>query len=425
MNTAHVTRVPTRPAQAGPMQAGPMQAGPMQAGPMQAGPIQAGEVQASLAQAPDATLARVVAMVDALPDRGEADAIIAPLRPRLAQLRPVRPVGFSRLLFTPLNPVILTKAEWRRADMGLPRPSLTALGKAVRTALGNDSIWCTEGQVSPERGPALWTQAALVLDRLQLPTGWRSETGLTDADYNDVRGVAAAILHEAAQIEWLTGQQDLVDDAAIRGILTRSQARVRAALDTAVAVLLTRLASPVRILAIAAEVTGSDHVVGRALDRLVSQFEQRPCDITEMRPAAYEAARIAVLLASFEGATPQSRRSRLDTVRRRADASCRICFEQAFTQTMLVLKAGSEAPPDDESVATMEAQIRDLRWLETAARKLGSAKFYDTMLTEAVATVRSNRGRLALADQVRMVEILAGPEQALALLSSGGGTRAR
>ena len=384
-----------------------------------AGQVHASQVHASLAQAPDTAVARVVAMVDALPDRGAADAIIAPLRPRLAQLRPVRPVGFSRLLFTPLNPVILSTAEWRRADMGLPRASLAVLGKAVRAALGNNAAWCGDGQVLPDHGPALWTQAAPVLETLELPAIWQSDTGLSSADYHAISGTAAAILHEAAQIEWLASQPGAVDDASVRGILVRSQTRVRTALDTVVAVLLTRLASPVRVLTLAAEVSGGDHVVGRALDRLVSQFGKRSGDTIEMRATAYEAARIATLLASFEEATPQSRRGRLDTMRRRADASCRRCFEQAFTQTMVVLEAGSEALPDDDAIATMESQARDLRWLETAARKLGSAAFYDTMLNDAVASVRSNRGSLALADQVRMVEILAGPDQAMAMLTTG------
>jgi hypothetical protein len=53
-------------------------------------------IQTSLAHAADAQIARVVAMVDAMPERGSADALIAPLRPRLAALRPTRPLSFTR-----------------------------------------------------------------------------------------------------------------------------------------------------------------------------------------------------------------------------------------------------------------------------------------------------------------------------------------
>jgi len=78
-------------------------------------------LQANLATAEDDQIARVVALVDALPERGTADELIAPLRPRLQQLRPKRMVGFARLLFTPLDPLIGSAAacwsrvmSWRR-----------------------------------------------------------------------------------------------------------------------------------------------------------------------------------------------------------------------------------------------------------------------------------------------------------------------
>ena len=46
-----------------------------------------------LVSAQDVKILKVVAMVDALPARGDADSLIAPLRPRLAQLRPRRPLS--------------------------------------------------------------------------------------------------------------------------------------------------------------------------------------------------------------------------------------------------------------------------------------------------------------------------------------------
>ena len=72
------------------------------------------DVARTLNAARDEQLARVVAVVDALPARGAADTLIAPLRPRLATLRPTRPLNLTRLLFTPLDPLIVPSAEWRR-----------------------------------------------------------------------------------------------------------------------------------------------------------------------------------------------------------------------------------------------------------------------------------------------------------------------
>ena len=327
-----------------------------------------GRLQASLAGAPDMQVSRVVAMVDAMPDRGEADALIAPLRSRLALMRPARRVSFTRLLFTPLNPVILGTSEWRRSNMGVPRAALACLGKAVLAALPASSDWCGAGQcLLPAMGRTLWPQASAVLDELAMPRAWPTDTGLTSAEYRAVTGTVACVLREAADVEACAAQGRPPDDALLRAMLSNGHARVAGALDTLVAVLLDQMPSPVRVLAIAADVAGGDHVLGRALDRLVDQLSQRTGDVSGLRATAYEAARIAVLLSSLESAAVPGRRERLDLIRRKADSSCRVCFERAFTQTMAPLKAGGGAPLDDDTIATMEARARDLRWFETAA----------------------------------------------------------
>jgi hypothetical protein len=51
-----------------------------------------------LADADDDELTRVVAMIDKLAERGAADAVLSPLRPRLARVRPARPTHLTRLL---------------------------------------------------------------------------------------------------------------------------------------------------------------------------------------------------------------------------------------------------------------------------------------------------------------------------------------
>ncbi len=213
---------------------------------MKAGNVE--QVQVSLAHAPDNQVARIVAMVDALPQRGAADALIAPLRPRLAQLQPDRPVGFIRLLFTPLNPVIASTAEWRQGGVGVPRAALASLGTAARTALFGAAVSRSGEQVRVDRGPALWRGAALVLDSLAMPADWSDRSGLTDADYRTVVGAAAAVLHEAAAIETVVSNRRTFDDDTVRAIFVRTRDRGTAALDTVAAVLLGRLPAPVRII---------------------------------------------------------------------------------------------------------------------------------------------------------------------------------
>jgi hypothetical protein len=93
------------------------------------------ELQHTLASAKDAHIERVVAIVDAMPERGSADGLIAPLRPRLAQIRPARPLRFSRLLFLPLDPLIVPAPKWRPEYLTIPRTALEPLAGSVRDAM--------------------------------------------------------------------------------------------------------------------------------------------------------------------------------------------------------------------------------------------------------------------------------------------------
>jgi len=63
-----------------------------------------------------------------------------------------------------------------------------------------------------------------------------------------------------------------------------------------------------------------------------------------------------------------------------------------------------------------------LRALETEARRLGGGDTYDALLQQAAASVTGagTDEALNLVHKVRLVEILAGPEAALALLESAG-----
>src|ERR1019366_3719591 len=73
---------------------------------------------------------------DAMPSRGPADQLIAPLRGRLARLRPPRPLRFARLLFLPLDPLIVPAARWRAEQPTIPRTVIPVLAAAVEAAFG-------------------------------------------------------------------------------------------------------------------------------------------------------------------------------------------------------------------------------------------------------------------------------------------------
>src|SRR3954466_268648 len=97
---------------------------------------QLGQAAAAADHAAPAPLVGLVAMLDRLPDRGEADRVLDPVRPRLRALGLPRPLGLPRLLFLPLDGAILPAAGWARGAAAVPRNALVALARAVQAALG-------------------------------------------------------------------------------------------------------------------------------------------------------------------------------------------------------------------------------------------------------------------------------------------------
>ena len=163
------------------------------------------ELGRRLAVAPDADVARVVAVVDQLPRRGGADQLIEPLRPRLAQLRPPRPLRFTRLLFLPLEPLIVPPPRWQPALPTIPRSALTPLAATVRAGLGADivaidrliqALAACEAEAVARAGDLLWPRAAELLAAAPPPVGW-AETGLNGAMYAPLARRVGAVLRQA------------------------------------------------------------------------------------------------------------------------------------------------------------------------------------------------------------------------------------
>lgn len=392
-----------------------------------------------MTQARDDQILRIVAMVDALPERGEADLVLAPLRPRLARLRPPRPLRFARLLFLPLDPLIVAPTRWRSGHSTIPRTAIPVLAAAVEAGLGSVARAAgamIEGRTTrdlaliEEAGGLLWQAAGQVLrDAEAPPPGWE-RTGLAPHLHRPLARRIGALLSQASRLLRLEADaaQGLAPPEvnALRALLTDAIAFEPDAQSMLIALLLARVPEAGSVLAGAARTLGHRgemllrHAGEEAANVLLDQLEAPGATETrlggqDLSDSGAAVRRLTALLGALDGASvPPARRERLAALRLRLRVGCQALFEEHMSVDLLEpLRAGGP----DEAWA-LEATARGLRALETEARRMGGGAVYDSLLCEAAAAVRdcSAQGGLGRAGALRLTEILAGPEAALALL---------
>jgi hypothetical protein len=388
-------------------------------------------MKASVVAAGDAQIEQIVALVDAMPQRGAADGLVAPLRPRLAKLRPPRRIGFVRLLFTPLDPLIVPASTWRRGGLAIPRTALPPIGAALMALMPAEAALVeTEGRrtaMTPSRmmefAAAIWPRAAAALLTASVPPGWTDATGLPDSDYPPLAAEIAAALAVATDIRALILQREVVPEDAMRTILGRTAPRGQVALGSVVAVLLAQLPGSGRILSLATEAAGSnparavDMAVEHALDTLEDLINADSAIGGTMAQATQDAARVAGLLLEIEASATirPDRRRRIDSLRRGADMLCRSRFETALNDEFLSKLSALPPNPDDAAVDALETDARGLRRLEANGRQLGGGDRYDALLRACLAPFQDSNTSLPLEDRVRLVEILLGADRAISL----------
>lgn len=396
----------------------------------------------TLTAASDSQVRQVVALVDEMTQRGVADALIEPLRRRLVQLRPPRRLRFERLLFLPLDPLMVQARDWQPFGPTIPRTAIMPLGRLVRIALGRDVARIdaliagrrtSDATVIEEAGALLWPQAGRILAIAPQPMEW-PDSGLNTTVYRPIATGVAAVLSRHAAIE------SLVRDAC-SGVLGDGEEAIAAMIagmaeDTPetqtilIALLLARLPQSGALLRVLAGtgVTGAFRRNAEgATDALVDLLE-RPAGLEAriggvgLDAAAVEIRRLGSFLAELEArGADHKRRSRMRALRQRLDASCQTRFTEGLNESLLTPMQAMAGSIDRPVQTLMETTARHLRELETEARQIGGGETYDAQLRQTVAAVRAMAGTGGLSPMraVRLVEILAGPEAAMTLLEPG------
>jgi len=212
-------------------------------------------------------------------------------------------------------------------------------------------------------------------------------------------------------------------DGTVRAILRRVAPRGPAAFGAVVTILLARPTLPERVVGCATEIAGSadyrtatDAAIGTALDGVASALGGIN---GKSRISGLEIQRIAKLLDGLEPCcvTRPERQHRIEAMRRDAGEACRRAFQHTVTDGILRRVQNMPVIPDDTDVAGLETSARDLRRIEADGRRFGGDGC-DALLKSCREMFRSgNLTPLALADRVRMLEILGAPDEALALLN--------
>jgi hypothetical protein len=392
------------------------------------------QMRQALATAPDSSLGRIVGLLDALPDRGGADQLLAEARPRLRRLRPPRPLRFTRLLALPLEGALVAPAAWARNPFEVPRHALAPVAEAVRAGLGPDAAdldALAEGRTMADRelvgqlGGRLWRQAGALRLAPPLP-GW-AEAGLPEEAVAPILALCAGLWrHGSALWEARLAAPEGPSEPMLRATLAPIAPEGAAALRAATTLLLQHAAAPARVV----------WVAGGLLPTLSTPLEQALAEVLEGHAAvlggaitpgdlADAATRLGERLAEVEALDAptrrEARRRQVARLRREGAEACQARLvaglRSELTDVAAQVAAGTRA--DDAVVARLEETARDLRRLAAAGRRLGQDAAFDAAIAEAIPRLLAlgaqprGLGRVELA---RLVEILAGPEAALPLI---------
>ena len=381
------------------------------------------EIGRNLNSATDEQLGRVVAMVDSMSARGAADDIIELVRPRLAALKPERPLNLSRVLFAPLDPAIVHPRNWKPGTAALPRSALSVVSRSVMACLGDlpaelgqaaAGAGCADRGRLREIGFRLWPAAAAVTKDMGQPAEWRQQTGLPDDAWTQIREAIALVLSLARQIETILDTGG--DEIELRLFLADNRACDERAFAVLIRILLAR--HPIPSVVLGAVANFRDRQTTRATDLAIGSimegapFALRGIVDGNAALAATEAVQLAVMLDAFE--RPEMR-DRVRQLRIKALDACQSRLARCITEDVVASVRGA-ADGSICSIVAAEKGARDALRLEKAARALGGHQQVHQLLQRAANDIVGLvSDEVDAVDRLRLVELLLGPERAALL----------
>jgi hypothetical protein len=415
-------------------------------------------VRRDLAGASDQHVLEVLHMVDQLADRSRADGLLAPLRGRLRELRPARPLRFARLLMTPLEPVLVDPRVWRPGAPQLPRNAIPAIVALTQSALpfiaaevdrisaqshtprshtpgshtpasqaSGSHIMGASGTDLPSGMPCaagriLWADAAAVLRSSPVPPEW-SATGLPNTAFRDLARGCGTALAAAWELQ-------LAADPAIPAVeLNETLADLLAAAEAdgpvgwgmRLTMMLQRFPHATAPLQAAAgkranrDMRQAAETAMEAAWAWIETASER-LDDDNLPAVTIQLKRQVTLLGAL--ASDMTHRRRATALQTNLRGASMARFDAALETLLLSplrLMSPAEAGTDDFS-SHLEESARALRRLDVECRRLGSGATLDARMNDAAALI-TRRADMPAMDRARLVEILLGAQAALRLAS--------
>ncbi|MGD9508037.1 MAG: hypothetical protein AB7I59_27955 [Geminicoccaceae bacterium] len=406
------------------------------------------ELNRDMGSASDEQLLRVVGLIDTLDRRGTVDGLLAPVRARLALLRPPRPLTLGRVAVMPFEDLLVPSAEAWADRCCFPREKLGWFVEQVPAALAPHQLeelrrraagrsMLEAGEVRAI-GEVLWPAAAAAALRCAEAHEPASDLRRQLSAVAPLLSLGPALLPTLWQLPprpmgTLDRQRADLLLAAVRGAVALGEQAAQSVLE----LLLVRSSSPLVVLEplrhaeLGIEARRREAMLARLVRRRIADMRTLASRLTDEgangpRPSAAQLLRLVSDLDALEGKWPLGGEDRdaLAAIREQASAGIGAGIEAAVGREILgplaTLAAGELS---DDEVERLENCARNTRRLSIAGARLGLAATPDAMLGGYLPAVHEairhnaadRRGRRGLLEQLRVVEIMFGSDAAAQL----------
>jgi hypothetical protein len=395
-----------------------------------------------LSGADDDKIRHIASLIDQV-DKVEANqSVLDPIRARLGPLSLPRPLKMRRLLFMPLEPIIVPAKHWALAEPTIPRSALPAMAALIMARLGDDAVLISKMitghdvtglDIIAGAGALLWLRAAEIAAVAEVPQVW-SETGLPMTAFVPLFRAMGTVWRRATRLRNLQREGEIgalrADAATVTAILEGAPSESGLGCGMVARLILSQspfAAEHLRLFAGASANKPNALILQKAVIHAVAEgadeMEQGCGIVGSIRTASLDQAsdrvrQVTKLLREMqEHEGHKISAARLQRMRDNLGRACLERFKAGMNNELINKLQDGAGPLDASEQVMLETRARDLRMLETTARALGDAKTYDVLLqagAEAVATARRN-GVMTRRGEIRLTEILAGTEAALRL----------